>query len=190
MPAARVLQPLPSFEMPRRLTPLALALVIGLAFPASPAAAQHAPADLGRPRYAVGVVAGASQFDLSGTGTAGLLGARVEAELRRWLVAEGAVGFFRPGEQFGGRASYAIPEAQLQVQFPGRVVRPYLGAGGGYVFASGGGDAEGTASGAGGLRVALPGAGLDARGELRVRGIGQSFAGSTAEWTLGVGYRF
>lgn len=141
-----------------------------------------------RPRYAGGVVAGASQFDLSGTGTTGIIGGRIEADVRSWLVAEGAVGFFRPAEQFGGRSRYTIPEAQLQVQIPGHMVRPYLGAGGGWVFASGR-NMTGTVSGAGGLRVELQRA-LDARGELRVRGIGSSFSGATAEWTLGLGYRF
>jgi hypothetical protein len=176
-----------------RPAPLAVGIGVLAALAAAPVGAQQAsgaPTLRERPRYAAALLAGVSQFDLSGTGTTGIVGARVEAEVRRWLVAEGALGFFRPVEQFGGRSRYTIPEAQLQVQFPGRAVRPYLGAGGGYVFASGGRGTQGTASGAAGLRLALPGAPIDARGELRVRGIGRSFTGSTAEWTLGLGYRF
>jgi hypothetical protein len=172
-----------------------LAFVLGSvgALAAAPVGAQQpgaAPTVRERPRHAAALVAGVSQFDLSGTGTAGIVGARLEAEVRRWLVAEGALGFFRPEEQFGGRSRYIIPEGHLQVQFPGRAVRPYVGAGGGYVFASGGRRSRGTASGAAGLRLGLPGAPIDARGELRVRGIGRSFSGSTAEWTLGLAYRF
>lgn len=159
---------------------------------ALPAAGQSTPVSTSeiRPRYAGGVVAGASQFDLSGTGTTAFLSARLEAELRRWLVAEAALNTFRPVEQFGRQARYTVPEAQLQLQVPGRVIRPYLGAGGGFVFAGDGQRRRGTASGAAGLRVALPGGRLDARGELRARGIGRYFSGSTTEWTAGIGYRF
>ena len=143
-----------------------------------------------RLRYAGSVLAGASQFDLSGTGTTALVSARLEAEVRRWLVAEAALNIFRPDEQFSRQVRYTVPEVQLQVQVPGRVVRPYLGAGGGFVFAGDCQRRRGTASGAAGLRVALPGGRLDARGELRARGIGRYFSGSTAEWTAGIGYRF
>lgn len=174
-----------------RLNCVALVLSTSLVLHARGAAAQGAtPPAPPRPRYAAGVVAGASQFDLSGTGTTALVGARVEAELRRWLVAEGALGLSRPAEQLGPRSTYTIPEAQLQLQLPGRAFRPYLGAGVGYVVGGHGLEARGTVSGAGGLRVAVPGTRVDARGELRVRGVGRSFTGSTAEWTLGTGYRF
>jgi len=141
-----------------------------------------------RPRYAAALVAGASQFDLSGTGTTPVVGARVEAEVTSWLIAEGALGVIRPTEQFSRPALFTIPEAQLQVQWRAHGVRPYLGAGGGWVIASGG--STGTLSGAGGVRVAVPKTRIDARGELRVRGIGASFTASTAEWTLGAAYRF
>lgn len=183
-------EPLILSVVPRLL--ISVVLATGLALSAGAVAAQttgeQAPAP--RPRYAAALVAGVSQFDLSGTGTTGLLGARLEVEVLRWLVAEGALGVFQPREQFGGRAVYTVPEAQLQVQFPGRRARPYLGAGGGYVVASGGRGTRGTASGSVGLRFALPIAPVDARAELRVRGIGKSFGGSTPEWTLGIGYRF
>lgn len=170
-----------------------LLLVLGSSVALAPRAAlaQDAVAELPlRHRYAAGLVAGASQFDLSGTGTAGIIGARLEAEAQRWLVAEAALGFFRPEEQFGDRARYTVPEAQLQVQVPLRMLRPYVGAGGGWVLASGGRGTRGTASGAAGVRLGAPRTRLDARGELRVRGIGRGFSGSTAEWTLGAAYRF
>jgi hypothetical protein len=161
----------------------------GLAAAAGAAAAQppSAPAPW---RYGASLVAGVSQYDLSGTGTTAVLGMRLDAELRRWLVAEAALGFFRPEEQVGERMRYTLPEAQLQVQWPGRVVRPYLGAGGGYLLADGSRGRQGTASASGGARVALPGARVDARGELRVRGVGSRFSGAAAEWVVGLGYRF
>jgi hypothetical protein len=154
---------------------------------AQPAAAVAAPASL---PYAASLMAGVSQYDLSGTGTTTLLGVRVEAGLRRWLVAEAGLGFFDPNEQLGARGRYTVSELQLQLQWPGRVARPYVGAGGGYVIADGGRNNTGTASAAGGVRVALPGPRLDARGELRVRGVGSGFSGAAAEWLLGLGYRF
>ena len=122
--------------MPRHL--ISAILACGLALATRPAYAQSVPEPLPVPHYrhAAGLVAGVSQFDLSGTGTTALVGARLETELQRWLVAEGALGYFRPQEQFPERSTYAIPEVQLQVQYPGRVVRPYLGVGGGYVFAN------------------------------------------------------
>lgn len=70
------------------------------------------------------------------------------------------------------------------------MVRPYLGVGGGSVLGSGGAGAEVTASGAAGARVGVAGDHTDLRGELRVRGVGRAFTGSTAEWTLGAAYRF
>ena len=174
-------------SMTRRNLRLSIAITGLTVLIALPAAGQSSSV-VSRPRHAAALVAGASQFDLSGTGTTGVFGARVETELRRWLVAEGALVFFRPMEQFGGRLRYTITEAQLQLQLPGRVFRPYLGVGGGYVFAQGN-DMRGTGSVAAGVRVALRPS-LDLRSELRVRGIGSSFSGSTAEWTIGLGYRF
>jgi hypothetical protein len=142
-----------------------------------------------RSRFAAGLSFGIVQFDLSGTGSTAIFGARLDRDLQRWLVAEAAVGFFEPYEQFGGRSRYTIPEAQLQAQLPLGSVRPYLGIGGGAVFGSGRGSTV-TVSGATGVRVAIPATHVDGRAELRVRGIGPSFGASTAEWILGAAYRF
>lgn len=142
------------------------------------------------PKHAVSLVAGVSQFDLSGTGTDAVIGVRAETAWRRWLVAEAALSSFRPGEDIPRTTRYWIPEAQVQLQIPGARIRPYLGAGGGYVLIPDARPNRGTASLSTGVRAALPGSNLDARGELRVRGIGRNFGGSTAEWTAGVGYRF
>ena len=183
-------RPLPSpIMVPRLLIPALLACRLALAAHSASAQSATTPAPQ-TSRYAAGLVAGVSQFDLSGTGTTVLVGARFAADLQRWLVAEAALQSIQPEEQFGVSARYTIPEVQLQLQYPGRVVRPYLGVGGGYVFASDGREKQGTGSGAVGLGIGPPSARLDVLTELRVRGIGRSFGGSTAEWTLGVVHRF
>ena len=46
------------------------------------------------------------------------------------------------------------------------------------------------ASASGGLRFAIPDSRVELRTELRVRGIGESFSGAAAEWTIGGAYRF
>lgn len=143
-----------------------------------------------RAQRSVALVGGISQFDLSGTGTTGVLGLRGEVHAKRWLVLEAGLTAFRPQEQSGKTATYAIPEVQVQLQVPSRGVRPYLGLGVGSLLSTGDRDAQRTVSGAGGVRIAIPESRFDVRAELRVRGIGESFTGSMAEWTLGSGYRF
>lgn len=141
----------------------------------------------------VSLIVGASQFDLSGTGTTALIGARADMELSRWFVGEVGLSTMRPLEQFGERATYIFPEFQFQAQLPLSVVRPYVGVGAGFAtaFAQGSGSSTtGTVAAAGGLRMLLPGTSTMLRTELRVRGIGTSFSGSMAEWTLGLGRRF
>lgn len=166
---------------------VAAAIVMSVTIPTTSLSAQDART---LPAHAVTVTAGVSQFDLSGTGTDPVLGVRAEKAWRRWLVTEAAVSTFKPSEDLPNRTRYWIPEAQVQLQLPGARVRPYLGAGGGYVIIPDARPNRGTASLAAGVRAALPGSRLDTRGELRVRGIGRNFGGSAAEWTAGVGYRF
>jgi hypothetical protein len=164
-------------------TVIALGFIVIAAMSALPAAAQESNRESGP--YSLALVAGVSQFDLSGTGTAPIIGGRVAAALKSWLAIEGALGTLRPDES-SRSIRYFIPEAQLQFQIPTRV-RPYLGFGGGYFMGSGL-PKRGTASLSGGLIVPVRDK-YDARGELRVRGIGSSFGGATAEWTIGIGYR-
>ena len=142
-----------------------------------------------RAQFTAGVVAGISQFDLSGTGSAKVFGARLDTEVKRWLVLEGSVATFRPLESLG-EYTYYIPEAQLQAQVPARLIRPYVGAGAGWFVGTHGRPTRGTASVSGGLRAPVGSSPVIARVELRVRGIGEHFGGSTAEWTLGLGWRF
>ena len=42
-------------------------------------------------RFAVTIVGGVSQFDLSGTGTETIGGAHLEGRLKRWLVGDGSL---------------------------------------------------------------------------------------------------
>lgn len=52
-----------------------------------------------RPRYSLGIAAGASVFDLNGTGTATIVAVRFDAELHSLLVAEVSASVFQPDEQ-------------------------------------------------------------------------------------------
>jgi len=138
------------------------------------------------------IVGGVSQWDLSGTGTSPFVGVRIDRELNGVFLGEAGVTAMRPAEQFGERVTCLFPEVQLQAQLPFRVVRPYLGVGGGYGIASSRGEhsTDGTVAGAGGVRILVPNSSTTLRAELRVRGVGTGFTGATAEWTLGVGHRF
>lgn len=138
----------------------------------------------------VSVVGGVSQFDLSGTGTTGVIGVRGDLAARRWLLLEGGLTVFRPNEQFDQRRTYVIPEVQVQAQVPHHRVRPYLGLGVGSLLASRDLSPQRALSGALGTRVLLRDARVNLRAELRVRGIGEGFSGAVAEWTLGTGFRF
>lgn len=143
-----------------------------------------------RAERAVALVGGVSQFDLSGTGTTGVLGLRGELSAKRWLMLEAGLTAFRPDEQFGLQRTYAIPEIQVQAQVPGRSFRPYVGLGAGSLIAGGASDARRAFSAAAGTRIVIPETHFNVRAELRVRGVGESFSGTIAEWTVGSGYRF
>jgi hypothetical protein len=160
-------------------------------------AAQRDGSDTAASRHAhtttVSLIAGATQFDLSGTGTTAIVGARGDVELNRWFLGELGFSAIRPTEQFRSRSTYVFPEVQLQAQLPLTIVRPYVGGGIGFTtaFARGAGSATTrTATLASGLRVLLPRTRTTARAELRVRGIGDKFTGATADWTFGLGRRF
>ena len=151
--------------------------------------------------------AGSSTFDLSGTGTAGVLGARADLEFGRYLVAEAGLGYFRAEETFSD-VSYAQTDVELQVQLPLGRVRPYLGVGvgqlvvlgetqrplpDGIISASPDGSNAALLTASVGARVGLQGP-VYARLGARFRGAigdGPDVFGSTlGEVTLGAGYRF
>jgi hypothetical protein len=165
-------------------------LLLALASTVILGSAAGAQSTLRPSRFTPAVVAGVAQFDLSGTGNAPVFGARLDMDVSSWLLLEGSLEALRAKEQSGRTNTYYIPEAQLQVQVPGLAVRPYLGAGGGYFVGTNGRGTSGTASGSLGLRANVGDTPAVARAELRVRGIGSGFGGSTAEWTLGLGWRF
>ena len=170
---------------------LAGLLTVGLSVGAH---AQSEPRELDR-RPAVSLAAGVFQFDLSGTGTAPMVAARVELPLNRYFLAEGGLAVARPKQQFGGKTTFFVPEVQIQAQAPlaaGRVA-PYLGVGAGYAIdrrtsTFGGTRSDPTFSAATGVRYWVTDQ-LGLRGELRVRGVGTGFGGSAAEWTLGTAWR-
>ena len=165
---------------------LALAALAAIFVPGR-AQAQAPATSLGT---AIGVAFGASQYDLSGTGTVPHLAMRVTRPLASILLFEAGVGLMRYRTSGRDRASMVFPEAQLQLQAPLGRVAPYLGLGGGIAIGaiSDAADVGPTASGAVGLRIGVtPAMALGA--ELRVRGTGSEFTGSTAEWTLGVAWR-
>jgi len=143
-------------------------------------------------RYAISLGYGVFDFDLSGTGQSRMWAARVERPLSRYVIAEGGVVYARPYQQFGDTTHFWIGELQVQAQLPTRVVAPYVGVGGGIAW-----DVRRQPSGTEQRRVTDPtfsaavGARawftkiFGARAELRVRGVGGEFQGSSAEWTIG-----
>ena len=139
---------------------------------------------------ALAVVGGAWEYDLSGTGTSGFGGLRLELPIHRVFLIEPGLTYARYSTQFDSGVNYLIPEVQGQVQIPGRWVRPFLGAGLGVAYAwSGGASATDLSlSASAGLRVRLADL-WSARAELRARSI-DPFHGTIAEWTFGVARRF
>ena len=138
---------------------------------------------------AIALVAGPFQYDLSGTGTSVFGAARLEIPLARYLLLEPGLTFGRYDAQFGSAVSLLFPEVQIQVGGTRGQVNPYLGAGVGpaFAFSNGASDTELALSGAVGVRVRLTRE-WGARAELRVRAI-DPFAGTTAEWGLGISRR-
>jgi len=143
-------------------------------------------------QIAISISGGFAQFDLSGTGDAPVLAGRVDMPVNRYVIAEPGITLLWPEQQFGETTTLFIPEVQFQLQRPGRLA-PYVGLGVGGAFdirddENGGTQSDLTISGAAGLRAQLSEM-FGLRVELRMRGIGDSFQGSTAEWTAGLSFR-
>jgi hypothetical protein len=156
-------------------------LVLAAAAPA-PAAAQMGTT--------VGVIGGVTQYDLSGTGTVPFGALRVRAPVGMRLWVEGGLGYMAYDTQGGVRSRLVLPEAQLQAELTRTALRPYLGAGAGIALerVAGTSAQELTLSAAGGVRAAFA-PGWEAAAELRVRAV-DPWAGSMADWGLGVARRF
>jgi hypothetical protein len=138
---------------------------------------------------ALAIVAGPFQYDLSGTGTSVFGAVRLDIPLTRYVVFEPGVTVGRYDPQFGSKITLIFPELQMQLRAPSDAVSPYLGAGVGPAFAIRGGQSETELflTGALGVRVRLSSE-WGMRGELRVRAI-DPFAGTTAEWGIGISRR-
>jgi hypothetical protein len=164
----------------RVLVPVVVLAFVGIVMP-------RTGAGQGR---ALAVVGGAWEYDLSGTGTTGFGGLRLELPVGRLLVIEPGLTYARYSTQFDQGVNYLLPEVQAQLQAPGRWVRPFLGAGLGlaYAWAGGANATDLTLSGSAGVRVRLSEL-WSARAELRARSI-DPFHGTVAEWTLGVARRW
>jgi len=168
-----------SFAHPCRVFALALGAVVMSLVDARTAAAQD---------LALGVAAGPSPYDLSGTGT-GAAGAVLLAwSPLRGLVVEPGVTVFTYNSQFDERTTWLFPELSIQGELPLGRVRPFLGggAGGGFV-ASGAGQTVATLHAVGGLRIAL-GKGWDGLGEMRVRAV-RPWTGNTVDFLFGASKR-
>jgi len=135
---------------------------------------------------ALGIVGGAFQYDLSGTGTTGFGGVRLEWPIASYVIVEPGLTYARYTTQGGTGVSLLFPEIQLQVTRPVGRVRPFIGIGAGPVVAFGGDDSETELglSGGVGLRTRVA-PDWSARAELRLRAI-NPWTGSAAEWTLGL----
>jgi hypothetical protein len=150
---------------------------------------RSSPAQTPDAAQAFSLVGGLMQYDLSGTGNAFFAAARVELPLSSIVLLEPGLTFSQYDADFGSEVSLLFGDVQLQLQGRGGL-SPYIGVGVGPAFAFTRGESatELSVSGALGLRVRL-----DPRwrigGELRIRAI-DPFAGTTAEWGLGVSRRF
>lgn len=158
-----------------------------------PLEAQHLPE--------VSATFGAMQFDGGGTEPASTAALRAAVPLvSSWLVGDASFSFASPYEQFNNmRARIGVTEAQMQLQLPLGSVRPYLGAGAGWIHYFNNAAASSTTfptrTVATGLRVIVA-RHFGVRAEMRLRnwkgqrpGTGSTTGGS-AEWTAGGTYIF
>lgn len=149
----------------------------------------------------ISAAVGGMQFDGSGTDRASIFALRAAVPLvSSWLLGDASFSFASPNETFNNmRAKIGVTEAQMQLQLPLGPVRPYLGAGAGWIHYFDNAAARSTTfptrSAAAGLRVGFA-RHFGARAELRLRdwkgqrpGTGSTTGGS-AEWTAGGTYIF
>jgi len=149
-------------------------------------------------RYAVSFSYGSFEYDLSRTGKSRMVALRIERPIAKFVMAEAGILYARPYNQSGDSTHFWVPEIQVQVQLPLRVIAPYIGVGGGVAYDSGHDSPTGpqqrghvtdpTFSAAAGVRAWFTSV-FGARLEMRVRGIGGDFQGSSTEWTLGAALR-
>ncbi len=167
---------------------LVKAFVVTLACAGLPAAT------LAQDTGSVGLLAGVSQYDLSGVGTVPTASFRATTGLERAILGELALAYFAYTSQGDRQVNHVLPELQIQTQWPREGLRPYLGVGGGFsrawidVSGESVSETEPTLSLAGGLRLPVT-AGWILQAELRVRTI-DPWTGTSADWGLGLAGRF
>jgi Outer membrane protein beta-barrel domain len=152
--------------------------------------------DAQMPAPEISASVGAMQYDASGTGTAPVVALRGAVPLvGSWLLGEGNFSYASLDEQFSDVGTrVGVAEGQLQFQLPLGRVRPYLGAGAGWLHYFNNAPPRATSptySAAAGLRVGLSPR-ISARAELRLRTWSPFGSGndSAAEWTGGLAYTF
>lgn len=156
---------------------MVMAIVLGLLAAAGPGAGAVAG-------QSVTLAAGASTYDLSGTGTSWVASARVDGDLAPTLRWQAGVGLFRYESQSDRQVTLVMPEAGVEWHPPLGVVPLYLGAGAGFAAQSAGQEDDPTLYAALGLDVPVaPSATL--RPELRLRAV-DPWVGVLADFSLGV----
>ena len=139
----------------------------------------------GRSPWSLSLLAGASSYDLSGTGTTFAAAGHVAWQWKPALVLEPGVTYFHYRY-----ATILFPEVSLQAMVPRGPVRPYFGVGAGQtIVVDGGGGRHLSLHTTLGLRVPVVRDTWGIRGELRVRSP-QQWGAVTADWMFGLTRRF
>jgi hypothetical protein len=137
----------------------------------------------------IAVSAVGMEYDLSGVDTASGLAVRTTHDLTSHVVLEFRGLFAKPDQQFGPSTLF-VPEAQIQYRWNVARLSPFVGVGGGAALVKSplvtNWDPTLSFSGGAGVRVTDQ---LGVVGEIRLRGVGQRFTGSIAEWGLGLAWR-
>lgn len=146
------------------------------------------------PPPAVALIGGAFRYDLDGIGTEPFVALRLDLPMATWLYLEPSFGYVTYTSRGGSHIRHLTAEVQVQGSMPFGRWHPYLGGGAGGFFdlrkqRAGADFVQPTVSGSGGVRFTLP-RGLGVRAELRVRGMGEHFAGSATEWSGGISKSF
>jgi hypothetical protein len=175
--------------MTHRLSRLAGILIV-LATAIHPAAAQSPAIKTDRLVDGIEIVTGLMEFDLSGTGTAIPVSIRATMPMTRRLGLELGATMAAP-EQQSGSSTFVAPEAHLRYSWKLGAIEPFVVGGGGLsLIRAGLGNARWrpTFSGGGGMKVHLDDR-IYVIGEMRLRGIGENFSASSAEYLGGIGWR-
>ncbi len=139
-------------------------------------------------RLALGVAAGPSPYDLSGTGTGTAGGVFLPWRPVHGLVVEPGVTVFSYNSQFDERTTMMLPELSIQGELHLGQFRPFIGGGAGGSFRiSGSAETAATLHAVGGARFDLNDTwGL--MGQMRLRAV-HPWTGETADFLFGVSRR-